>query len=168
MIPSMGPPCVPELSWNACEPAMTIVPSYLITGALATVLGSIVIIWSAFYIQKKRGGLGLVLLSIALLLFGGGIFPPLIGVIAGLLGDRIHRPLKARSAPPGGILPAVASLWPWSLVLYVAWILGQFVLGHYYGDWLLANNNIVIVMVLGTLLLTVLSTAARDRQQMTE
>ena len=35
MIVSMGAPCVPEEIWNACEPAMTIIPNFLVTGILA-------------------------------------------------------------------------------------------------------------------------------------
>ena len=46
MIPSMGPPCVPEEVWNACEPAMTIIPNFLITGILAVIIGLFVLIWS--------------------------------------------------------------------------------------------------------------------------
>ena len=34
VIASIGPPCVPEEVWNACEPAMTIIPNFLITGIL--------------------------------------------------------------------------------------------------------------------------------------
>lgn len=33
--PSMGPPCDPAVAWSACEPAMSIVPNFLITGILA-------------------------------------------------------------------------------------------------------------------------------------
>lgn len=169
MIPSMGPPCVPELSWNQCEPAMTILPSFLITGILAILLGVIVMAWSGLFVQRKRGGLVLILLSIALLLFGGGIFPPLIGIIAGALGTRINKPLHpGRSRLSGRPLRALAVLWPWSLILYVLWVFGQFVLGYFFNDWLLANGYIIIVMVLGTLLLTVVTTHAHDLQRATE
>ena len=94
MISSIGAPCVPELSWNQCEPAMTIIPSFLITGILAILFGLVVLVWSAFFVHRKHGSLVLILLCIPLLLFGGGIFPPLIGVIAGALGTRIQKPLN--------------------------------------------------------------------------
>jgi hypothetical protein len=45
----------------------------------------------------KLGGSILILLSVALLLFGGGIFPPLIGVIGGVAGTRINKPLTGSS-----------------------------------------------------------------------
>jgi hypothetical protein len=163
MISSMGPPCVPELSWNQCEPAMTVVPNFLITGILAVILGILVMTWSAFFVQKRHGGLVLILFSIPLLLFGGGIFPPLIAIIAGAVGTRIHKPLDlGGSRLSGGLMQGLALLWPWSLALYVLWVFGQFVLGHFYNDWLLENGYIIIVMVLGTLLLTVATTYAHD------
>jgi hypothetical protein len=166
MIASIGPPCVPELSWNQCEPAMTVIPNFLITGILAIVLGLIVTLWSAFFLQSKRGGLVLILLCIPLLLFGGGIFPPLIGTIAGALGTRIHKPLNpGGSRLSGGLLRFPAILWPWALGLYVMWVLGQWVIGHFFNDWLLANGYLIIVMVLGSLLLTVIATYAHDLHQ---
>jgi hypothetical protein len=169
MISSIGPPCVPELSWNQCEPAMTVIPSFLITGILAIVLGLIVAVWSAFFVQKKRGGLVLILLCVPLLLFGGGIFPPVIGTIAGALGTRIHKPLNPEgSRLSGGLLRSLALLWPWSLALYVVWVLGQWVIGHFFNDWLLANGYLIIVMVLGSLLLTVITTYARDLYEAAE
>jgi hypothetical protein len=169
MISSIGPPCVPELSWNQCEPAMTVIPSFLITGILAIVLGLIVAVWSAFFVQKKRGGLVLILLCVPLLLFGGGIFPPVIGTIAGALGTRIHKPLNPEgSRLSGGLLRSLALLWPWWLALYVVWVLGQWVIGHFFNDWLLANGYLIIVMVLGSLLLTVITTYARDLYEAAE
>jgi hypothetical protein len=169
MISSIGPPCVPQLSWNQCEPAMTIIPSFLVTGILAIILGLIVTLWSAFFVQKKRGGLVLILVCIPLLLFGGGIFPPLIGAIAGALGTRIHKPLNpGRSRLSGGLLRFLAVLWPWALGLYVAWVLGQWVISHFFNDWLLANGYLIIVMVLGSLLLSVVASYARDLYEATK
>jgi hypothetical protein len=166
MIPSMGPPFVPDLSWNQCEPAMTVIPNFLITGILAVIVGIIVMICSAFFVQKKHGGLVLILLCIPLLLFGGGIFPPLIGIIAGALGTQINKPLNPEgSRLSGELLRFLAVLWPWSLVLYALWVFGQFALGYFFNDWLLANGYIIIVMVLGTLLLTVVTTHAHDLEE---
>jgi hypothetical protein len=163
MISSIGPPCVPELSWNQCEPAMTVIPNFLITGILAVIFGLIVTLWSAFFVQKKRGGLVLILLCVPLLLFGGGIFPPLIGVIAGVLGTRINKPLDPEgSRLSGGSLQFLAMLWPWALVLYVVWVFGQWVIGYFFNDWLLANGYLILIMVLGPLLLTGPAAYAHD------
>ena len=79
----------PELAVLAGEPAMTIIPSFLITGVLTLIVGLIVAVWAAKFVQKKNGGLVLILLSIIMLLVGGGLFPPLFGVAAGIIGTRI-------------------------------------------------------------------------------
>jgi hypothetical protein len=168
VIASMGPPCVRELSWNQCEPAMTVIPSFLITGILAVIFGLIVTVWSAVFVQRRRGGLILILLGVPLLLFGGGLFPPLIGVIAGALGTRINKPLDPeRSRLSGGLLQFLATLWPWALALYVVWVFGQWVIGYFFNDWLLANGYLILIMVLGPLLLTGPAAYAHDLRRAT-
>src|SRR5574342_868342 len=91
MIASMGPPCVPEEIWNTCEPAMTVIPNFLITGILSVILGLLILVWSAGIVSRKNGGMVLLLLSVASLLFGGGIFPPLIGIVGGAAGVKINK-----------------------------------------------------------------------------
>ena len=49
------------------------------------------------------------LLSIGLLLFGGGIFPPLIGIVRSVVGAKINTPLKSESGPFWRLL---AKVWP--------------------------------------------------------
>jgi hypothetical protein len=142
---------------------MTIVPSFLITGVLAIIFGIAILVWSAFFISRKHGGLVLLLLSIPLLLFGGGIFPPLIGIVAGAMGTRINKPLRPeKSRLSRGLQRPLALFWPWSLVVYVAWILGQWVIGYFFNDWLLANGYLIILMVLASLVLSVVSAYAHD------
>ncbi|MBU4534312.1 MAG: hypothetical protein KKF16_00440 [Euryarchaeota archaeon] len=79
----------PAMQATAGEPAMTIVPNFLLTGILAIILGIIVTVWAAAFLERKNGGLVLILLSIIMLLFGGGIIPPIFGVLAGIIGTRI-------------------------------------------------------------------------------
>ena len=79
----------PELTALAGEPAMTIIPSFLVTGILTIIFGLIVAVWAAKFVQRKNGGLVLILLSIIMLLVGGGLFPPVFGVVAGIIGTRI-------------------------------------------------------------------------------
>ena len=81
----------PGLTALRGEPAMTIVPNFLVTGVLAIILGLIVATWAAKFVQRKNGGLVLILLSIIMLLVGGGIFPPGFGIVAGIIGTRIKR-----------------------------------------------------------------------------
>jgi hypothetical protein len=44
--------------------------------------------------HKKYGSLGLIALSIALLLTGGGIFPPVIGLVGGIVAARVNKPIS--------------------------------------------------------------------------
>jgi len=160
MIVSMGPPCVPEEIWNACEPAMTIIPNFLITGILAVIIGLLILIWSTAFVQRKNGGTILILLSIALLLFGGGIFPPLIGIVGGAAGVKINKPLTRNQ--PGSILRFGAKLWPWPLVIFLVWVLGQFPVGYFFNDFLQSIMWFGLFLILVMLPVSVYSAYAHD------
>lgn len=161
MIAAMGPPCNPGEVWHLCEPAMTILPNFLVTGILATLLGIVTMIWAAGFVHRKRGGLVLILLSVALLLFGGGIFPPVIGIVGGVLATRIHVPvIKA----PTGFTRLLASLWPWLLVAFFTWLLGQFVIGHFFNDLLMRTGFLAPLLILGLMILSIFSAIAYDRE----
>ncbi len=134
MFPSMGAPCVPAQVWHACEPAMTILPNLVLAGILTVILSFVIMLWSLVFVQRKNGGSLLILLSIVLLLVGGGFFPPLIGIAGGLAGTRINKPLGAKAAV--GLSRFAAALWPWPLVIFVAWLLGQYVIGYFANDFL--------------------------------
>ena len=162
VIASMGPPCDPEQVWHACEPAMTIVPSYLITGILAVIVGITTMVWAAFFVHRRRGGLVLMLLSMALLLVGGGLFPPLIGIVAGAVGTRINVPVTRQPSRLTGLL---AKLWPWSLIAFLAWTLGQFAIGHFFNEWLLNSGFLVPLLIVGLIGAAIVSAFARDVQR---
>jgi len=159
MIASMGPPCDPETVWNLCEPAMTVVPSFLITGILATVIGVFTMIWSAAFVQRKHGGLVLMLLSVALLLVGGGLFPPVIGLIAGVVATRINAPLTRR---PGRVLGFLAKVWPWPLVAFFVWVFGQFLVGYLFNEFLMQTGFLSPLLIVGLLVLSIFTGYAHD------
>lgn len=162
MIASIGPPCVPEEVWNACEPAMTVIPNFLITGILAVIIGLLVLIWSMAFVQHKHGGTVLILLSVALLLFGGGLFPPLIGIVGGVAGMKINKPVDERQAsrPVRG----VAKLWPWPLVIFLVWIIGQWPAGYFFNDFMQKAMYFGLFLIFVTLPLSVYSAYACDVQ----
>jgi len=91
MIDAIGP--ANKMWEGASERALTVIPNYFVTGIIAMIVGLIVIIWSAAFIQRKYGSLILILLSIVLLLFGGGIAPIDLAIIAGVVATRINKPL---------------------------------------------------------------------------
>jgi hypothetical protein len=58
---------------------------------------------------------------------GGGIGPPLIGLLLGLVATRIRRPVHWWASEPSGGLPrTLAKAWPWLLGLDVTAWLGVF------------------------------------------
>lgn len=162
MIESMGSPCVPEEIWNACEPAMTIIPNFLITGILAVAIGLVILVWSIFFVQRKYGGVGLILLSVALLLFGGGIFPPVIGIVGGVAGIKINKSFGEKQ--PGSLTRIAAKLWPWPLAIFIGWVLGQWVVGYFFNEFLQKNMIYSVILILVTLPLSVYSAYAYDFQ----
>jgi hypothetical protein len=159
MIVSMGPPCVPEEAWNACEPAMTVLPSFLISGILSLIIGLLIMVWSIGFVQRKHGGWVLILLSTALLLFGGGLFPPLIGIIGGAAGTQINKPLAGK---PGSVTRFTSKLWPWPLVVLMVWLLGQFPVGAFFNDFLRSIMGFGMLLILTMLPLSVYTGYAHD------
>lgn len=76
--------------FNNCLPAMTVVPNFLWSGVLTIILSLLVLVWSAVRMRTRRGALGLALLSIVLLLVGGGFLPPVLGLVAAGIGSRMR------------------------------------------------------------------------------
>ncbi len=153
----------------AGEPAMSIVPNLLVTGILAILFSLIYLVWATMFVQRKNGGLVLILLSTVMLLVGGGIFPPVIGIIIGALGTRINVPLTWwRAHLSVGLQHFLGKVWPWSFVAgLIAWLLlfpGINILGYFFG---VNNPNLTVVLIffaLGSLLLTIFSGFAYDIQ----
>ena len=169
------------LSWSdsglfrilAGEPAMTIIPNFLITGILAILLSLVFLVWATMFVQRKHGGLVLILLSIAMLLVGGGFGPPMLGIIVGVTGTRIGAPLTWwRARLSIGSRRFLGKLWPWSFgASLVAWLLlfpGSILLDYFFG---VSNPELVISIfffsALGLLLLTVFAGLAHDSQRQT-
>jgi len=174
---NVAPKGIVILSWPeseffsilAGEPAMTIIPNLLVTGILAVFFSLIFLVWVTAFVQRRYGGLVLVMLSIVLLLVGGGFGPPLLGVILGIAATRINAPLAWwRAHLPGGLRRFLGKLWPWSLIAGVIfWLLllpGASILAYFFG---VDNSNLVVILfflAFGFLLLTIVAGFARDVQ----
>jgi hypothetical protein len=95
------------------EPGLTLVPNMLATGILALAISAAVVVWAAFFLHRHRGGPILSLLSVAMLLVGGGVGPPVIGIVAGwpasITGPRLEA-WRSRLSPP--LRRALAAAWP--------------------------------------------------------
>lgn len=171
---SVAPNGIMILSWPESEffgslggePAMTVIPNLLITGILAVLVSLALLLWSVLFVQRKKGGLIMILLSAAMLLVGGGIFPPLFGILIGVVATRIHSPLTwwGRHLSSGS-RRFLAKLWPWSFTAcIVAWP-AVFPVGYFFGERYPAFILVVLFLALGTLLLTVLCSFAYDVQR---
>jgi len=113
------------------EPAMTVVPSLLVTGILAISVGLLIILWSAAFLHRQYGAAVLLLLSVLLLLVGGG-FGPLSLLIASWIGaTRINQPLTWwRSHLSVDLRQALAKLWLWFFAAALLWVPAEFAAGQ--------------------------------------
>lgn len=118
MIDAIGPD---QKLWElASETALTIVPSFLISGILSIILGVLVVIWAYAYIDRKHGAIVFLFLSIALFLVGGGFAPIFLTLLAFIAAIRINKPLHFwRSRVPSSLRSTFAELWPWTLIVSV-------------------------------------------------
>ena len=138
------------------EPALSILPNLRITGILAVLISLALLAWSLFFVQRKHGGLGMMLLSAALLLFGGGIFPPVFGLLTGAIATRIHAPLRWwRVHLSNGIRAFLAALRPWALAACVLGFLtltpGMGLLGYFFG-----LDSVLFILAVGGFVLVAL------------
>ena len=141
---------------------MSVLPNFLFTGILAMLLSLILIVWAGWFVQRRHGGWVQMALSVLLLLFGGGFFPPIIAFVGGLAGTQINRPLEEQ---PARLTRLAARLWPGSLVIFVAWTLGQFPFGYFFNDFLKSIMIISLLVILTSLPLAVYTAAAHDAAQ---
>src|SRR5271157_682768 len=149
------------------EPAMTIIPNLLVTGILAILFSLIFIAWASHFVQRKYGGLVLILLAMVMLLVGGGIFPPVLGIMIGVLGTRINTQFTWwRAHLSVGLRHFLGEIWPWFFVVcLIAWLLlfpGINLLGYFLG---VNDPNLTVILIffaLGSFLLTILSGFASD------
>ena len=149
---------------------MTVIPNLLVTGILAVLFSLIFLVWATLFVQKRNGGLAMILLSVVMLLTGGGIFPPIIGIIVGAVGTQINKPPTWwRTHLSASRRHFLAEAWPgFFAACLVAWLLlfpGTSLLGYFLGVNDPNLTVILIILAFGTLLLTILSGLARDAQR---
>lgn len=148
------------------EPAMTIIPNYLLTGILALLTSTILIIWAIVFIEKKHGGLIFILLSFMTMLVGGGLAGPvLIGIIVGIAGTRINTQFTWMNEHIS-TRTFLSKIWKYSYVLSVfSWFSlwpGLIILGIFIS---VTEPLVVIFLTLlsfFSMLLTIFSSFAHD------
>jgi hypothetical protein len=50
--------CDPAKLWHACEPAMSILPNFLVMGIITVVLGLAMVAWAIWFVQRKWAAWG--------------------------------------------------------------------------------------------------------------
>jgi hypothetical protein len=126
---AVGPPGLPFPFGH--EPAMTLVPNFLLTGILAMIFGLLIIIWAGMFVQKKHGAEVLFLLSIILLLVGGGFGPITLLITASVTATGIDRPLIWwQSHLPPNLKRILAKLWPWFFIGALLYVPVEFTIGY--------------------------------------
>ena len=151
------------------EPAMAIVPNLLVTGLLTIYFSLVTIVWSVLFVQRKHGGLILILLSIAMLLVGAGFAPPIMGILAGVAGLGINARRWWGTRLPINIQHFLAKSWPWifgiCLVNSVFLVVGSIILVYFFD----LNNPDLFVnsffFAIVSLLLSIFTGAAYDVQR---
>ncbi|MEJ2597015.1 MAG: hypothetical protein P8Z00_01705 [Anaerolineales bacterium] len=152
------------------EPALTILPNLFMTGILAILFSLAYLVWAVLFVQRKNGGLILMLLSVAMLLFGGGVFPPVFGILLGAAATRINAPLtwwRLHLSP--GLRRFLGELWPWFFGACVISWLGMFpgitVLSYFFGVEDATLIFTLLFCMFAFLLLASIAAFSRDLQR---
>jgi hypothetical protein len=149
------------------EPAMSIIPNMLITGMLALLFSAAYVVWAVGFPHRKVGPLGMMALAVGMLLFGGGLFPPVLAFLMGLAAMRIQAPKRWwTDKAPARLRRSFARAWGWVFALCaLAWL--ALFPGLNLLDYSLDVENevltiTVILLALVTLVLAVISAYAHD------
>jgi len=159
LIHAVGAPCTPDGVWHACMPAVTLLPTMMITGIAAGLVGLATVAWALFFVHRRRGGLVLIGLSVLLLLAGGGFTGPFVGLLGGLSAL-----LAGRKAASDGGRSFPAGWWPWPLVILLTTYPFGFLLGYLFPALALDLRVLIIGVFDGLLpILTVWTGLAKGR-----
>ncbi|MFX0052545.1 MAG: hypothetical protein ACFE8U_14775 [Candidatus Hermodarchaeota archaeon] len=161
----------------ATETAITIVPNFFWTGILAMVIGFLVTIWSAVFIERKYGARVLFLLSVTLFLVGGGYGPIFFTIFATITATKINKPLTWWNTHLSiRTRDFLAKLWPWSVpaLLITFWAGVEIAIFGYPLLWLFSVDLtygfqwIFGFTSLGLMFVVILSALAYDIQKMSD
>lgn len=137
VIRAIGPPCDPAAAWHGCEPALTVVPDFLVTSVLAMALAAGVLIWAAAFVQRRHGGVVLLLLTVVLFLAGGGFTTPVVRDPGRDRRDPDRRTAQVwRAHLPPGLSRLLVLLWPWLLIVYLAWFAASWPIASFFSDFM--------------------------------
>ena len=117
-------PDTPFFEIMSGEPAMTIIPNYLVTGLLAIFFSCVFLVVLLKPSPDRKAIIVLFTLLIFMLLAGGGFGPPILGMIVVLIALKRNSPLKIWSKLPSKVHSVLSMLWPWSFGLcLIGWLM---------------------------------------------
>jgi hypothetical protein len=155
------------------EPALTIVPNLLASGILSVLLSAACVAWAVWIARAraaggvKHGGLVLGVLAVGMLLVGGGIFPPVLAILAGVLAGQMRAPLAARARFATSVRDGLGKAWPAACAAcMLAWLLlfpGLSLIGYVWGINDPRLTVALILLAFGALLAAVVCGLAHDR-----
>ncbi len=97
---------------NGGEGAFTLIPNFLITGILVIIAGLLLAVWSARFIDAKRGSSIFLLVGTILFLVGGGVAQVPFIILTWAVATRINKPLRWWKAHISvDIRRAIAKTW---------------------------------------------------------
>src|ERR1039457_4167341 len=98
------------------EGAFTLIPNFLVTGVIATILGLLIIVWSLRFIRSPYGPTVFLSLGVTSFLTGGGVAQIVLFPLAWAVATRIGASLDLwRRLLPPIARPLLGRLWPWTL-----------------------------------------------------
>jgi hypothetical protein len=134
----------------AGEPAVTVIPNLLVAGILTLLVSLAFLAWVIAFMDRKTSGFVLILLSIMLLLVGGGIFPPVLGIIVAIFDMRIKAMFRKKpSVRLSGLRIFLGKAWLWiflgCMATWLALFPGVALLDYFLG---MDDQNLVLFVML--------------------
>lgn len=103
------------------EPAFTILPSLLLAGIITIMVSILFIIWIVFLLEssyKEFNAVILIAFSVTMLLSGGGVAPPLIGLLLSFFIKKINPNIQEQQKEIQ-LDDKIAKMWLASYILFI-------------------------------------------------
>lgn len=162
-ISAIGAPCQAETVWHACFPALTVLPTFFTAGLMTLILTGLLITRGIRQIIKPRQDMALFVLTVMLLLSGGGFIAFFVLTVASVAAYWPHQKLRGQ---PNAFIRLMAKGWPWLLFVYFLLVGTEALLGGFKAD-LSIQVNFLLPLGFLFLLLTAVSAYAWDVSQTT-
>lgn len=116
---------------------MTLVPNTLATGVLTMLVSLGVGVWAVLFLERRHGDVVLLGLLVLMLAVGGGIAPPIFGLVGASAALGVHRSLGWwRTRLPDHTRLMLARIWP-----------GAYAVSTAIGLWLVFGSLALVYLV---------------------